>query len=81
MRIVHCQLLLLAHCAVHSWDRGNARLHTAIGRRSNREKGDDDTGYVRQPGYARTYMRIIMAPVEGQTVIYGRQAPMNRTSH
>ena len=37
MRIVHCLLLLLAHCAKHSWGSGNVGSHTAIYRRGTSE--------------------------------------------
>ena len=44
MRIVRCLLLLLAHCAEHSWSSGNARSYTAISRSRSRKRGDDDAG-------------------------------------
>ena len=76
MCILRCLLLLLAHCAEHSWSSDNVGSHTAIRRRNSRERGDDDdTGIIRQPGSAKFWYLV------KQTVIYGRQAPINTTSH
>ena len=55
MHIVCCLLLLLAHCAEHSWSSGIVGSHSAICRRSSREKGDDTYRYASLGLYVKRY--------------------------
>ena len=60
-------LLLLAHCAEHSWSSGSVGSRTAIRRRSSRERGDhDDTGIMSQPG-SEKFWYLVKADSEVRT--------------